>query len=220
MSRLYSLVDSYRKRRFAFLFFSLLITLGLHPIFEIVLPEADPTPWLFAFSLVAAVLSVELGRRMRSLIVLAAGFILLRIAHPLLGTPVLLSISQVLWMSAIMVVTVLTVEHAFRRGHAVSERIFAALDAYLLAGFAFGAVYWFLERELPGSFGPAITTLSPQEAVYLSFFTLTTLGLGNVVPSNGPAQGIMIFEALAGQMYLIVLVARLVSLYSSEDSSH
>ncbi|MCI0353631.1 MAG: potassium channel family protein, partial [Acidobacteria bacterium] len=61
--------------------------------------------------------------------------------------------------------------------------------------------------------------LSPQEAVYLSFFTLTTLGLGNVVPSNGPAQGIMVFEALAGQMYLIVLVARLVSLYSSEDSS-
>ncbi len=54
MSRLHSLVASYRKRRFAFLFFSLLTTLGLHPIFEVVLPEADPTPWLFGLSLVAA----------------------------------------------------------------------------------------------------------------------------------------------------------------------
>jgi hypothetical protein len=39
--------------------------------------------------------------------------------------------------------------------------------------------------------------------------------LGNVVPSNGPAMGLMIFEAIAGQLYLTVLVARLVSLYAT-----
>jgi len=214
MGNLAGLVDRYRKRRFALLFFSLLLALGLHPVFEILLPDVDPTTWLLGASLVAAVLSVELGRRMRWLLALTAGFVLFRIAHPLLGIDALLSISQVLWMSAFVATTVLTAEHAFERGHEVSERLFAALDAYLLAGFAFGAAYWLLERALPGSLGPDAASLSPQDAIYLSFFTLTTLGLGSVVPTNGPAKGLMIFEAIAGQVYMTVLIARLVSLYS------
>ena len=40
--------------------------------------------------------------------------------------------------------------HALRGGRVDSERIFAALDAYLLAAFVFGVVYWVLDRELPG----------------------------------------------------------------------
>jgi Ion channel len=214
MRQLHTLVGRYRKRRFALLFYSLLVCLGLLPVFEVLLPEVDPTAWLFGLSLVAAVLSVEWGRRMRWLLVLTAAFVLFRIAHPLLGIDTLLPISQVLWMSAFLVTTVLAAEHAFQRGHEVAERIFAALDAYLLAGFTFGAAYWLLEREMPGSLGPGVASLSPQAAIYLSFFTLTTLGLGNVVPANGPAKGLMIFEAVAGQMYMTVLVARLVSLYA------
>jgi hypothetical protein len=218
MRHLDTIVARYRKRRFALLFFSLLLALGLHPVFEVLLPGVDPTAWLLGASLVAAVLSVELGRRMRWLLVLTAGFVLFRIAHPLLGIDALLSISQVLWMCAFVATTVLTAEHAFQRGHEVSERLFAALDAYLLAGFAFGVAYWLLERGLPGSFGSEIAMLSPQDAIYLSFFTLTTLGLGNVVPANGPAKGLMIFEAIAGQVYMTVLIARLVSLYSGGDA--
>lgn len=218
MAQLDTLVGWYRKRRFALLFGSLLLSLGLHPIFEIVLPDVDPTAWLLGLTLVAAVLTVELGRRMRWLLVLAVGFVLFRLAHPLLGMDALLSISQVLWMSAFVAATFLTAEHAFQRGHEVSERIYAALDAYLLAGFAFGAAYWLLERGIPGSLGSGVGELDPQAAIYLSFFTLTTLGLGNVVPTNGPAKGLMIFEAIAGQMYMTVLIARLLSLYSGGDT--
>jgi len=218
VSRFRSLVAGYRRRRFGLLFVSLLLTLGLHPLVDLVLPGVDPTAWLFALNLLAAVLSVELGRvRTRALVAVALGFVVLRLAHSALGVPVLLSLGQGLWMFALGVTVVVAVEHAFRPGHP-TERLFAALDAYLLGGFTFGAAFWLLERHIPGSFGPAITSLSPVQAIYVSFFTLTTLGLGNVIPANGPAQGLMILEAIGGQMYLAVLVARLVSLYSSEDS--
>ena len=207
----------YRAHRFALLFYTLLFTLGLHPILALALPEVDPGEWLLALNLVAAVFSIELGRRSNLLRYLAGGFVVARLAHPALGVPAILSLSEALWISAIFVVIAQTAQHAFRSGHSVSERVFAALDAYLLAGFAFRAAFWLLEREVPGSFG-STAPLTPQNAIYMSFFTLTTLGLPSGSPTNGAAKGLMVFEALAGQIYLTVLVARLVSLYSREDA--
>jgi ion channel len=206
----------YRTSRFALLFYTLLFALGIHPIMALAFPEVDFGEWLLALNLAAAFLSIELGRRSNLLRYLAGGFVVARLAHPVLGLPAILSVSQALWIGAICVVIVQAARHAFRPGHTVSERVYSALDAYLLAGFAFGAAFWLLEREVPGSFG-STTALTPLNAVYMSFFTLTTLGLPGGVPSNGAAKGLMILEALGGQIYLTVLVARLVSLYSREE---
>jgi hypothetical protein len=52
-------------------------------------------------------------------------------------------------------------------------------------------------------------------AIYYSFVTLATLGYGDIVPRSEVARGLTIMEAVAGQLYLAVLVARLVSLYVS-----
>ena len=49
--------------------------------------------------------------------------------------------------------------------------------------------------------------------MYFSFITLTTLGYGDIVPGTPPAQFLAAFEAVTGQLYLTVLVARLVGLY-------
>ena len=48
---------------------------------------------------------------------------------------------------------------------------------------------------------------------------LVTLGYGDVVPASEPAQGLAIVEGVSGQMYLAVLVARLVSLYAQQRES-
>jgi hypothetical protein len=47
--------------------------------------------------------------------------------------------------------------------------------------------------------------------------TLSTVGYGDIVPINHIVRGLAIFEAIAGQLYLAVMVARLVSLYSVRD---
>jgi hypothetical protein len=107
-----------------------------------------------------------------------------------------------------------TARHALRGGAVDAERIFAALDAYLLAGLVFGMCYWLLGRVDPLAFNE--TDLSLARATYFSFVTLATLGYGDVVPRRELVQSLAIVEAVGGQMYLAVLIARLVSLYSRQ----
>ena len=191
--------------------------MAAHAAVDAVAPAANVLEWLLALSLGAAVLSLELGRRARLLLVLAGGFVVFRLAEPWLGIP-LFSASQVLFALAGLLAVALMARHALRGGRVDSERIFAALDAYLLAAFVFGVVYWVLDREVPGSFGPeSLGVLTPRRAVYLSFVVISTLGFGDIVPVSGAAQGLVTVEAVGGQMYLAVLVARLVSLYSADE---
>lgn len=99
------------------------------------------------------------------------------------------------------------------------ERICAALDAYLLVGIAFGAGYWLMESAWPGSFFSSPTEpFSMSRAIYFSFVTQATLGFGDTVPMAEHAQGVVVAQGVGGQMYLAVLVARLVSLYSAKES--
>jgi hypothetical protein len=75
-----------------------------------------------------------------------------------------------------------------------------------------------MERAWPGSLavaGAAVVPgrFSPSSAIYFSFVTQATLGYGDVVPASEVARGLAIIQAVAGQLYLAVMVARLVSLY-------
>ena len=71
---------------------------------------------------------------------------------------------------------------------------------------------------MPGSFSlGADLPLTPPRAVYFSFVTQATLGYGDIAPISEHAQGVVIVQGVGGQMYLAVLVARLVSLYSAQE---
>jgi len=100
------------------------------------------------------------------------------------------------------------------------DRVFAALDTYLLVGLIFGVAYSLLDQAWPGSFAkPLDTDLGLEGGVYFSFVTLATLGYGDVVPVSDVARGLAILESVAGQLYLAVLVARLVALYGWQSRS-
>jgi hypothetical protein len=47
---------------------------------------------------------------------------------------------------------------------------------------------------------------------YFSFVTLTTMGYGDIVPRSDIARSLVVLEAVAGQIYLVALVGRLISL--------
>jgi voltage-gated potassium channel Kch len=66
---------------------------------------------------------------------------------------------------------------------------------------------------IPGIF-TSPTRFSQASAIYFSFVTLATLGYGDITPRGDIARGIAIIEGVGGQLFLAVLVARLVSLYS------
>jgi voltage-gated potassium channel Kch len=75
--------------------------------------------------------------------------------------------------------------------------------------------YWALEQIRPESFAmPA--GFSRMSALYFSFVTLATLGYGDIVPRSDLARGLAIVEGIGGQLFLAVLVARLVGLYGQK----
>lgn len=98
-----------------------------------------------------------------------------------------------------------------REGRVDAERICAALCVYLLTGSALGGLFAALEATAPGSFRGA-PTFALGDAVYFSFVTLATLGYGDIAASA--ARALAVLEAVIGQLYLAVLIARLVSLYA------
>lgn len=55
-----------------------------------------------------------------------------------------------------------------------------------------------------------------SEFVYFSFITLTTAGYGDIVPLTRAAQALSILEALFGQLYLAILISRLMAVYTRE----
>ena len=107
---------------------------------------------------------------------------------------------------------------AMRARQVDSEHIYAALSAYLLVGVFFGLFYWVLEEIAPGTFnaGPGFSRMS---AIYFSFVTLATLGYGDIVPRSDVARGLAILEGVGGQLFLAVLVARLLSMYSKAQKT-
>jgi voltage-gated potassium channel Kch len=94
-----------------------------------------------------------------------------------------------------------------------AEHLYATLSAYLLAGIFFGLFYWVLKQIKPGTFAAA-GGFSRMSALYFSFVTLATLGYGDIVPRTDVARGLAIVEGVGGQLFLAVMVARLVSLYA------
>jgi hypothetical protein len=92
------------------------------------------------------------------------------------------------------------------------ETILGALCAYVLTGLVFAFVYIAISRfgeEFFAQAGP-----HPQsEYLYFSFVVLTTLGFGDLSPSRGLPQAMVAVEALLGQVFLVTMVARLVTLW-------
>lgn len=108
--------------------------------------------------------------------------------------------------------------------HVNVELIFGALMVYLLAGILW-ANFYFIENVLaPGSFQGAeplnfdrATSLNTYDQqfnfLYYSFATLATLGMGDITPVNHLAKSLTAVEAMFGQLYVAIIIAKLVSVW-------
>jgi len=99
-----------------------------------------------------------------------------------------------------------------------SETLYAALSTYLIAGVFFGELFWSIEQIAPGSYG-APDAISEFSMVYFSFVTLASLGYGDILPKTDLARGLAMFEVIGGQLFLAVMVARLISVFVDTKSA-
>jgi Ion channel len=200
--------------RYAVLFYALLLTLGAAPLLTALGFDADLLQIFLAFSLLVALLGVPGHRRRMLLLMLAAVVLGLRVAPAsMVGNR--LSIGALVAASALALVAAASaVRFAVRAPAIDAEHIYAALSAYLLGGLFFGVLHWTIAATWPGSFSEAGAATSAHfslsTAIYYSFVTLATLGYGDVVPRTGVARGLAVLEAVGGQLYIAVTIARLV----------
>jgi len=108
--------------------------------------------------------------------------------------------------------------HVFKDGPMTGHRIQGAIAAYLLIAMSFALAYFFLEFMSPGSFrfpDGALTLNSQSWRVfyYFSVTTFTTTGYGDITPVQPIARNLAMAEALVGQLYPAILLARLVTLH-------
>lgn len=110
--------------------------------------------------------------------------------------------------------------YVLRHGPVTADKIYAAICVYLLIGYAWSFVFSLLEQLQPGSFTSVDETIAGHQFAarslqmrYFSFVTLTTVGYGDIVPRSAAARSLVVIEAIMGQIYLAVVIARLVGLH-------
>lgn len=108
----------------------------------------------------------------------------------------------------------------FHQDIVTQEVISASVSVYLLMGIAWAMIYNLLERIYPGSFLYSDAQAANEKMIfsYYSFVTLTTLGYGDISPVTSKAATLSVAEAIIGQLYLTVLIARLVGLHISHST--
>jgi hypothetical protein len=106
----------------------------------------------------------------------------------------------------------------FYKSNQVSrDTICAALIGYLLLALLWSNFYFLIEIFYPNSFSLSHEALLSDPSIfrYFSLVTITTLGFGDISPVASQARNLTVLEAFIGQMYLAVLIARLVAIHTT-----
>ncbi len=97
--------------------------------------------------------------------------------------------------------------------HVTRETIAGAVCIYVLIGLIFANFDYGIQLVSGTSFFAQPGHHGPPDFVYFSYITMATVGYGDLTPAVGLPRTMSVLDALIGQVFLVVLLARLVSLY-------
>lgn len=169
---------------------------------------------LAAASLFLAVAAAGIGPRGRKITAFLIGAVILAEIVSTLVSGTSSSHGGFLWMVLVVAAPIVAVRRLMQHRTVTSDTLLGALSVYLLIALA--ATYFFLFID---TFGPGAERFFGQEEpttvfTYFSLITITTVGYGDYDPVGVFGRAAAAWEAIIGQIYLVVVVARLVSLYS------
>lgn len=190
----------------------------LPPLLAGTAARASVLPGLFGLMLMVGILVVTNERRLTlawTCLVVASASIKI-VVHRGGGYPRLELLADLIDTLTLVAITAALLMHVNRTGHVTGHRIRGAIAGYLMLAGVFANVYQIVERSSPGSFKLAEQGADPEttteELFYFAMVTLTTTGYGDITPVTQPARSLAMLEALLGQLYPTVLIARLVTL--------
>jgi len=228
LEKFFHLRDRVFRRRFLYLFLALLIPYLIHPFIGTELEGIILLDLSFTLVLIMGVFAVS---DRKHIAVTALCIVLLAQA---------LTWSSKVTSSHFLILTGIAVNGiylAYTVGvllrHIILSRrpnhntIFASLCIYLLLGYIWAFIYSFIQDVHPGSFdfNPAYFSPVPHGKhlysqtfyfFYYSFTTLTTLGIGDIIPATPLSRMLTSMESVLGQLYLVVIVTYLIGMHITE----
>src|SRR5256885_11816328 len=176
---------------------------------------------LFSLVLLAAILAVADRKRvLLTALVLAipaiGGRWINHVRPDLVSPPVFL----IAGLALVAFVVVHLLRFVLRAPSVDAEVLCASISAYLMLGLMWTMAYWLVDQVTPGgafSFNTNAGTRSMNgfTGFYFSFITLSTVGYGDITPVSRIARWLAALEAMTGLLYVTVLIAQFVALYSS-----
>ena len=119
------------------------------------------------------------------------------------------------WLIIALTLAAVVARAVFRRGRVTYHRLMGAVLLYLLIALAFVMLYAFVGLSFANAFSGLTFEFDPalgSRLLYFSFITLTSTGYGDIAPIHPLARSLCSLEAVIGQLYPAILLARLVTL--------
>lgn len=125
---------------------------------------------------------------------------------------------------AVITLSWVVAKAVFAAGRMGAFRILGAVVLYLNVAFLFFILYRLIAERVPGSFSGIPTqfaqTTSFGDLMYFSVTTLTTVGYGDIAPINPIARSLSNLEAITGQLYPAIILARMITVYTPKGASN
>ena len=133
------------------------------------------------------------------------------IAHASAGSSNTLVLTSSLSALLILVAPFVIIASVIRRRTLDVQTVLAALCLYVMLGFFFTYTFTLIQGASTSPFFSQMHHAQPGQFLYFSFATITTVGYGDLTAATGLGRSLATFEAMVGQLYLVTVVALLVS---------
>jgi hypothetical protein len=216
----------------------LTIVLGLIVAAFVVMPFFAEAEWAahvlrLTVELLLVLTVWKLGGHRRLLVVVCVIVVLNEVTEWLVMftlRPRLVVLSEVCTLAFIFTTAGFVAWSAWKQERVGAENLIGAVAVYFLIGYLWASIFSLIEFASPGSFSnvcnprpDGAVDCRPELAryptlIYFSFVTMTTLGYGDTVPLTRPAEGVATMAAVSGQLFLAMVIGRLVGLYMRKRS--
>ena len=215
-----SLIRRFIAYKYTILFFAMIMLIGVMPFLE---QQQGLLVPIFMLIMILAVLdTLDLPKTLfRTCVVLGImGFVFQIVGKILGGAPqrqegvvILLTIGLGSYAVFLFISVGAMIGKIFTQTQVTKDIIRGGIAVYFLLG-----IFWACLYRLLLHFDPQALAISNYDGefstiLYFSFTTLTTLGYGDIAPLTGQACILTVFESTIGQIYMTVLIARLVGLH-------
>ncbi len=196
------------------------LLLGIIVLTFVLLSQVEPVRWtrlvvapaVGAMLLLALYASRARPRLMRAAVIALAVSYVIIIGEALFDSEAFAGSIYLIYGLLVLITPVVIINRILRHPEVQLSTILGAVCAYMLIGMVFGFAYLLIARVDPPFFANH-ASVDQFDFFYFSYACLTTVGFGDFVSRGDFGRSLSVLEAVTGQIFLVTLIARLVSLF-------